>query len=47
MIAGRRIVWAAEAWARVEDTLDVNAGSWDVRCRDKAYADVCSLRRLN
>jgi len=43
VIAGRRIVSAAEVGARVEDTLDVNAG--DVRCEDRTYPDVCSLSR--
>ena len=36
---------AAEVRARVEDTLGVNAGAWDVRCGDRTYPDVCSLSR--
>ena len=34
---------AAEVGARIEDTLDVDAG--DVRCEDRTYPDVCSLSR--
>ena len=34
---------AAEVEARVEDTLDVNAG--DVRCEDRTYPDVYGLSR--
>jgi len=43
--AGGRIVSATEVGARVEDTLDVNAGAWDVRCGGRTYPDVCSLSR--
>jgi len=43
VIAGGRIVSAEEVGARVEDTLDVNAG--DVRCGDRTYPDVFSLSR--
>ena len=45
VIVGGRIVSATEVRARVEDTLDVNAGAWDVRCGDRTYPDVCSLFR--
>ena len=43
VIAGGRIVSATEVGARIEDTLDVDAG--DVRCEDRTYPDVCSLSR--
>ena len=36
---------AAEVGAQVKDTLDVNAGAWDVRCGGRTYPDVCSLSR--
>jgi len=36
---------AAEVRAQVEDTLDVNAGAWDVRCGGRTYPDVCNLSR--
>ena len=34
---------AAATRARVEGTLDVDAGSWDVRCGDGICGDACSL----
>ena len=34
---------ATEARARVEGTLDIDAGAWDVRCEDRTYPDACSL----
>jgi len=43
VIAGSRIVSAAEVGTQVKDTLDVNA--WDVRCGDRTYTDVFSLSR--
>ena len=45
VIAGGRIVSATATRARVEDTLGVDAGSWDVRYGDRTYPDVCSLSR--
>jgi len=30
----------------VEDILDVDVEAWAIRCRDKAYADVCSISKL-
>ena len=28
---------------KVQGTLDVDAGAWDVRCEDRTYPDACSL----
>ena len=39
VIAGGKIVWAAEAWAQRRDILDV-------RYEDRAYADTWSLPKL-
>ena len=35
-----------EAWAWVEDALDVNTGAWNVRCGDRTYPDVCTFPEL-
>jgi len=45
VIAGGRIVSAEEVRAQVKDTLDVNAGAWDVRCGGMTYPDVFILFR--
>ena len=30
----------------MEGTLDVDVEAWDIRCRDRAYTDVCSISKL-